>query len=132
MDLSAALDAVPFAERPRMNRETGRLVGSKCANCGAVSWPARPVCQRCGDASAIELELSDEGTLITFTEVWVPRTGLPSPYVLGQLDLVDGVRLFAHGRAVTSDMQVPMPVRLVLNEVPDVVPPFYFEPRETA
>lgn len=130
MDLSGALVATPFAERPRLNRETGRLTGSRCGNCGSVSWPARPVCQRCGHAAATELELSDEGTLLTFTEVWVPREGLPVPYVLGQVDLTDGVRVFAHGRGITTGMHVPMPVRLVLNETPDVVPPFYFEPRE--
>jgi uncharacterized OB-fold protein len=96
-----------------------------------VAWPGRPVCPRCGAAEAEEIELSDRGTLITFTRVWVPRPGLPTPYILGQVDLADGVRVFAHGRDITDDHHVPLPVRIVLNEIPDVVPPFFFEP-ETA
>jgi uncharacterized OB-fold protein len=128
-DLTGALDALPFPQRARYDRDTGRLVGSRCGHCGSVSWPARPICQRCGAAEAATIQLSDEGTLITFTTVWVPRPGLPTPYVLGQVDLVDGVRVFAHGQGLTGEHHVPLPVRLVLRE-PGAVPPFVFQPRE--
>jgi hypothetical protein len=132
LDLAAALDVTPFPQRPRIDREAGRLLGSRCAECGSVSWPGRPVCQRCGAAAARRLVLSDEGTLITYTTVWVPRPGLPVPYVLGQVDLVDGVRIFAHGQGLTDRHTVPLPVRLVVRADPDAVPPFVFEPREDA
>ena len=61
----------------------------------------------------------------------VPRPGLATPYVLGQVDLDDGVRIFAHGRGLTDEHRVPVPVRLVLSDEPAAVPPFVFEPRET-
>lgn len=130
MDLNAVLTATDTGTRSRIDRAAGRLVGSRCENCGSVSWPARAVCQRCGEAGTRELRLSDRGTLVTFTRVWVPRPGLPTPYVLGQVDIEDGVRIFAHGRGIGEDHHVPLAVRIVLNEVPDVVPPFYFEPLE--
>lgn len=130
MDLTDALDVTPFPRRERFDRVAGRLLGSRCGGCGAVSWPSRPVCPRCGAAEAAELRLSDEGTLITFTTVWVPRPGLGVPYVLGQVDLADGVRIFAHGRGLTAAHRVPLPVRLVLAEDSEAVPPFVFEPRE--
>jgi hypothetical protein len=130
LDLAAALDVPPFPQRPRIDRVAGRLVGSRCGACGSVSWPGRPVCQRCGAAAATPLRLSDEGTLITYTTVWVPRPGLPTPYVLGQVDLADGVRIFAHGRGLTDRHTVPLPVRLVVLADQDAVPPFVFEPRE--
>jgi uncharacterized OB-fold protein len=128
VDLNNALDVTPFPQRPRIDRAAGRLVGTRCGHCGSVSWPGRPVCQRCGAAEAAETRLSDRGTLITYTTVWVPRPGLPAPYVLGQVDLEDGVRVFAHGRGLTERHRVPLPVRLVLSDDPDAVPPFVFEP----
>lgn len=132
MDLTAALDALPFPQRARFDHAEGRLVGARCGGCGAVSWPARPVCARCGAAEAARVLLANEGTLITFTTVWVPRPGLDVPYVLGQVDLADGVRVFAHGRGLTDAHRVPLAVRLVLAEQPDAVPPFVFQPREVS
>jgi uncharacterized OB-fold protein len=132
MDLIGAIDVPPFADRRRWDSFTGRLVGTRCQECGSVSWPARPVCQRCGAAAANEIQLSDEGTLLTYTTVRVPRAGLSAPYVLGQVDLLDGVRIFAHGRGLTEEHRVPLRVRLILSDDPSRVPPFYFQPEEPA
>lgn len=127
MGLSGALEAPSSMSRARIDRDAGRLSGTRCRDCGAVSWPGRPVCPRCGGADAEELLLSDRGTLVTFSTVWVPRPGLPTPYVVGQVDLADGVRVFAHGEGDFRHAQVPCPVRLVVSPDPDAVPPFRFE-----
>jgi uncharacterized OB-fold protein len=131
MGLSRALDATPSGERERIDYATGRLAGSRCTSCGAVSWPARPVCQRCGSAATEDLLLSDRGELATYTKVWVPRPGLTPPYVLGQVDLADGVRVFAHGRGLPDGAHVPLAVRIVVDADRAAVPPFWFEPLET-
>ena len=128
--LSRALDAVPSADRPRIDRAAGRLSGTRCTSCGAVSWPGRPICQRCGSPETAELLLSDRGTLVTYTTVWVPRPGLVPPYTLGQVDLTDGVRVFAHGRGLADGSRVPIPVRVVVNPDAGGIPPFWFEPLE--
>jgi uncharacterized OB-fold protein len=86
------------------------------------------VCQRCGSPETTDLLLSDRGTLVTYTTVWVPRPGLVPPYTLGQVDLADGVRVFAHGRGLADGCQVPMPVRIVVNPDTEAIPPFWFEP----
>lgn len=130
MDLNSALDVTPFPQRQWIDREAGRLVGSQCGNCASVSWPGRPVCQRCGEADGEPKLLSDRGVLITCTTVWVPRPGLPTPYVLGQVDLADGVRVFAHVNGLAAHRAMPLPVRLVVRADPDLVPPFIFEPRD--
>ncbi len=132
MDLKRALDVTPSQQRPRIDYQAGRLLGTRCDQCGHVSWPGRPVCPRCGAAAATELLLSDEGVLVTFTTVWVPRPGLATPYILGQVDLPDGVRIFAHCRGLTQRHRVPLPVRLVVQSDPESVPPFTFEPKENA
>jgi uncharacterized protein len=130
MDLTAALDVIGSAQRSWIDRDAGRLVGSRCDLCAAVSWPGRPICERCGQAGTTEFRLTDTGTLITYTTVWVSRPGLVTPYVLGQVDLDDGVRIFAHGRGLTERHRVPLAVRLIVRSDPVSVPPFVFEPAE--
>jgi uncharacterized protein len=127
MDLTAALDQPNVPERPRFRRDDEVLVGSLCGSCGTRVWPARAVCPACQSAEVALIELTGAGTLVTFSTVWVPRPGLDAPYVLAQVELDDGVRLFAHVR------ELPEPttgVRLRLVFAPDetAVPPFWFEP----
>lgn len=130
MDLTAALEATPTQERPRVDRDAGRLVGSRCQNCGTASWPGRAVCHRCGSAAIEGLAFESTGTLITHTTVWVPRPGLEPPYTLAQIDLPEGVRVFAHLRELTPEHRVPFPVRLVIAPEETAVPPFWFVPME--
>lgn len=130
IDLSPALHATPSHQRKRFDWDAGRLVGSRCEDCGTVSWPARAVCHHCGSARSAELALSDRGSLITHTTVWVPLPGLEAPYTLGQVDLPEGVRVFAHLHNLNDDTRVPCPVRLVRAEEPESIPPFWFEPTE--
>lgn len=130
MGLINAADAPSTLERPRFSQEAGRLLGSRCTACGTCSWPARAVCHRCGAAEMEAAILSGEGTLITYTTVWVPRPGLEPPYVLGQIDLPEGVRVIGHVQGLSDSARVPLPVRLVMDEDENRVPPFYFEPVE--
>jgi uncharacterized OB-fold protein len=130
MDLSPALEATPSLDRSRFDRETARLIGSRCEQCGTVSWPARAICHHCGSADVRELVLSPEGDLVTYTTVWVSRPGLTAPYTLGQVDLPEGVRVFAHIRGLAPETLVPHAVHLVPAEEESSIPPFWFEPTE--
>ena len=69
-----------------------------------------------------------EGSLLSYTTVWVQRPGLPSPYVLGQVDLGDGATIFAHVRELPETTVVPIPVRVRLDADESAVPRFWFEP----
>jgi hypothetical protein len=127
MELTAALEQPNVGDRPRFKRDTGVLVGSLCGSCGRRFWPARAVCPACQSAQVGPVELAAAGRLITFSTVWVARPGLDAPYVLGQVELDDGVRLFAHVR------ELPEPsagdrVRLVFGTDDSDVPPFWLEP----
>jgi uncharacterized protein len=130
MGLSRALEAPSTQDRDRVDREAGRLVGTGCRSCGAVSWPARAICHRCGSADGEPRLLSGEGRVVTYTTVHVPRPGLEPPYILGQVDLPEGVLVFAHLRGLPDDARVPLDVRIVLAEEAEAVPPFWFEPME--
>lgn len=127
MDLSAALAMPPTGQRPRLDHGAGRLVGSRCQACGATSWPARAICNRCGAAAIEQLPLARTGTLLTYTEVWVRRPGLEPPYTLGQVHLDDGPLVFTHVRGLAEDSRVPLPVQIAIGEE-GALPAFWAEP----
>ena len=130
MELSAALDYPPTAERPRFDRDAGRLVGSRCRNCGALSWPGRPVCHRCGQARMQQTTFAPGGSLLSVTTVWVAREGIEPPYTLGQVKLDDGALVFGHVRGLAADAAVPVRVRAVVAADQAAFPTFWFEPEE--
>ncbi len=89
------------------------LIGSRCPECGKHAFPAAEFCDRCGNSEGMEVaRLSNTGTLYVFSEVQVaPRgSGLTAPYVIGYVDLPEGVRVFGHventGAELVPDDQV--------------------------
>jgi len=127
MELTAALDRLGTRARPRVDHAGGALLGSECNECGRLSWPGRAICQTCGSADVHDAALAREGELITFSTVRVPRPGLETPYELGQVLLADGVRVFGHLRSM-AEPHSGDPVRLVVADAQDAVPPYWFEP----
>jgi uncharacterized OB-fold protein len=127
VDLSVALNARATGQRARLDRETSVLLGSRCRNCGTCSWPGTAVCRRCGSADLEDAAFGPQGTLVTYTRVWVERPGFEPGYVLGQVDLNGGVRVFAHVRGLPDTVKVPQLVRLVVGDQ-DKAPAFWFEP----
>lgn len=128
MELIAADSATPFLQRARFDPEAGVLVGSRCSECGARSWPARAVCARCGSVAVSEAPLPREGSLVSYTTVWVARPGLSTPYVLGQAEFGDGASVFAHVRGLDSGIRVPAAVRAVISTDELAVPRFWLTP----
>ena len=70
------------------------LVGMACAECGTKAFPAREVCSACGSDDVEPASLQRSGKLYSFSEVHVAPKGFAIPYVVGYVDLDDGVRLF--------------------------------------
>ncbi len=46
-----------------------RIIAGKCADCGTLAYPQRPVCIKCGGDKFVDRQLSGEGSLYTFTVV---------------------------------------------------------------
>lgn len=128
MELTGATEMPATAERTRIDGELGALVGSRCTDCSAVSWPSRAICHRCGMPAMREMVFSADGQLLTYTTVWVARPGIEPPYTIGQVKLYDGPLVFAHVRGLVEGTTVPTPVRMVVSPEPAAVPPFWFEP----
>jgi uncharacterized protein len=128
MELTAAEHVTPFLQRTRFDAERGVLVGSLCSQCGARSWPARAACSRCGSADLAEAPLPRQGSLVSYTIVWVARPGIETPYVLGQADFGDGASVFAHVRGLEGGVRVPTPVHAVISAEESAVPRFWLIP----
>ncbi len=67
------------------------LVGSRCADCGAVYLLARIACASCGGANlTADVELTTTGTVTTATVVHRGMPGVPTPFTSGVVALDGG------------------------------------------
>jgi uncharacterized protein len=107
------------ASRP-WTEEAGavRLHGSKCAQCGSVAFPPYPSCPACGAESRQDaVQLSPIGTLYTFSEIHIAPKGFATPYVVGYVDLPEGVRLFGQIEGRAAELRLGQPVAVTLGPV---------------
>ena len=93
----------------------GKLMGVRCASCGRLLVPPRPVCPSCYGTDVEWVELSGEGVVESYTIIHVapPRFQEEAPYIVAIVRLREGVRL--PGRLVGAkpeDVKVGMPVKV--------------------
>jgi uncharacterized protein len=95
----------------------GKLVGSRCAQCGLLVFPSVSICSRCLSEDSRPFAFGGDGTIYTYTVLRTAARGWDAPYVLGYVDLPEGVRVFAHLTGLAPDeFQVGLPVRMVASE----------------
>jgi uncharacterized OB-fold protein len=89
-----------------MFTETGgglALAAQRCLDCGKIAFPRKRVCPECFGENLAEQVLSGTGVLHTYTRTYVGAPHLPSPYVIGFVDVPEGVRLLS----LIVDCEVP-------------------------
>ena len=93
------------------------LRGTRCRRCSETLFPARNVCPRCRSAQTMtEVELSRRGTVYSFTRVTRVPAHYTEPYVLGLIDLPEGVRLLSQIASSPPDaLRIGIPVQLVIG-----------------
>ena len=74
----------------------GVLVAGRCADCGSLAWPTFGICHACLGNNVDELPLGDRGRLYAFTEIHIAPSGWQAPYIVGYVDMPEGVRIFTH------------------------------------
>ncbi len=92
------------------------LLGSRCPDCGRNCFPACDLCPDCLGAP-VSAELGSSGRIYSHTVVRTkPPLGLPAPYAVGYVDLVDcGLRVFALlDPAQVGRFSIGLPVRLAV------------------
>jgi uncharacterized OB-fold protein len=78
--------------------ENFQLLGSRCEDCGAETWPRQARCPRCSGPKMSDLLLPRRGTVVT----WTTQDFLPKPdYANGQT--ADSFEPFAVGLVQLGD-----------------------------
>jgi uncharacterized OB-fold protein len=71
--------------------EKGKIIGQACDECGRVYVPPRGACARCGKPTGTDVEVSNKGTVVTFSIIRVPSENIKVelPYVAASV-VLDG------------------------------------------
>ena len=93
------------------------LMGGRCKNCGASSFPRCDVCTSCLSEDIEAVILGDEGTLYSFSIVHQAPRGWSTPYALGYVDLSNEIRVLAHLDIPAASIAIDMPVKLAVGIV---------------
>ena len=101
-------------------RDNKKIMGTRCPVCNQVYVPARPTCVKCLSNLEEWVEVSDKGTLITYTVVYQPEMSYPvePPFAYGviQLDGADTGLVHMLGEIDFENIRVGMRVQAVFNE----------------
>jgi len=100
------------------------LLGSRCTECGAHTFPAQDGCARCTATAMETVPLAREGTLWTWTLQGFPPKAPPFagaldpfvPFALGYVELAGQVRVEARLTEPDSErLLIGMPMELVAD-----------------
>jgi hypothetical protein len=97
--------------------EGGRLTTTRCRSCGHLTFPPKVLCPGCWGRDLEWVDLRGRGRLASFTEVCVAPSYFQAeaPYVLGLVDLEEGVRVLTRIQARFEDLRVDQPVALAVR-----------------
>src|SRR5262245_25444772 len=90
--------------------ENPQLVGSRCGECGATTFPRQVHCPRCGKAAMADLLLPRRGTLVAWT-----TQGFPPKLPYAGTDTADTFTPFGVGLVQLDDV-VRVEARLTEND----------------
>jgi len=97
-----------------------RLLGKKCGKCGRTFFPPRTVCSECGSRDLQDAKLSERGKVLTYTVIRSPPAEYEryAPYVVGIVELKDGVRVLSQIVDCDPDeVKTGMPVEATFRKV---------------
>jgi uncharacterized OB-fold protein len=112
----------------RFDGDEVRLVGSRCAACGVITFPAQGSCPHCTGTDVVEHVLPERGALWTWTIQRFPPKSPPyvpvdpdafAPFAVGYVELGGEVRV--EGRLTDCDLEqlaIGMPMVLTTIESP--------------
>jgi uncharacterized OB-fold protein len=76
-------------------KEGPALIASKCESCDSVFFPKKKVCPECFEGHLHPVLLSKHGKLHTYAVSLMGPAELEKPYVMGFIDLPEGIRLYS-------------------------------------
>ena len=93
------------------------LIGQACEDCGKTLFPKTGVCPGCRSTRVSDCGMPVKGLLYSWSVVHVAPKPWVTPYVIGYVDLPNGVRVFAHIGGDPELLKVDMPVRVEPAEI---------------
>ena len=98
-----------------------RLVAQRCAGCGALRHPPRPMCPHCHSLDHDAVELSGRGTLYSYAVLHHPQhPAFDYPVVAALVDLDEGVRLVSNLVEVDpADIRIGMRLQVMFSPTAD-------------
>jgi uncharacterized protein len=102
--------------------EEGVMRTTRCDECGHMTFPPKPLCPNCWTKRVSWVDLAGRGVLYTYTEVSAaPATFADeAPYVLGLVDLDEGVRCLSRVLAPWVELRPGLRVRLSVRQTQPV------------
>ncbi len=95
----------------------GKIMGTKCKKCGALSLPPRPLCVSCYGSQMEWVQFNGEAKLSAFTDILVAPPymakegfGRNNPYIVGVVELKEGVKAVA--RITGIDAKKPEQIKI--------------------
>jgi hypothetical protein len=104
--------------------EQGKVMATKCKDCGAAFFPPRADCADCLSNNVEWIEVSNKkGKLLTYSIVKYGPSGFENdtPYILAMADFPDGLRIFGRlsKEIPQSEIMVGMEVEVVPTKLPE-------------
>jgi uncharacterized OB-fold protein len=101
-------------------RDKKRIMGTRCPTCNRVYVPARSICKDCFGQLDEWIEVSDKGTVLTYTVCHQPNPVQPvePPLVYGIIQLDGADTGFVHmlGEVDPEQLRIGMRVQAVFKE----------------
>jgi uncharacterized OB-fold protein len=91
-----------------------KLLIQRCASCGTLRNPPRPMCSTCTSFDWDTVEASGRGTVYSYVMPRHPQFRFfEQPYIVALVDLAEGVRLVSNLRGIAlQDVEAGMPVEV--------------------
>jgi uncharacterized protein len=110
----------------------GKLMISRCQQCGTWSQPPTPICRVCLSTEVVPEPVSGRGTILSYTinhHRWSP-TATTERYVIAIVELEEqtGLRQITNiVNCAVDDVRIGQPVKVVFQALADIALPL-FEP----
>lgn len=120
----------PFTEPFWNGLREKRFTTTVCTDCAHMTFPPKPVCPECWSQNVTWTELKGTGVLRSFTEVAIAPLAFAkeAPYVIGLVDLDEGIRCMSRITAPYDTLVPDSPVQVVFREAEPAYL-FEFEPQ---
>jgi hypothetical protein len=110
--------------------EQGKVMGTKCKDCGMTFFPPRADCYKCLTSNVEWFEVTGKGRLVTFSKLEYGPVGFEGdlPYAIAVADY-GTYKVFGRLSKTVSenDIKVGMEVKAVANKLPNGQVNYVFE-----